>query len=262
MACGNNFINSEIWENCDFSPSSKKIKSIDLLSRFPYESETFDLIYCSHFIEHVSIDDLNLFFNECNRVLKFGGFIRLVLPDFENIVSEYIKNINEENQLFSQFNIVELIDQCTRKTSGGELQKWRKFAVENEVLANYITLRTGLGVPSNIQRSSKLANKIKNFRFKKLIYKTQRALIYKFLNLTPKWFQKNHVIRTETGERHLWVHDFESISVLLSRSRFKKIKKVGPNISQNLYFPTYPLDVNDNNQPQRGTQSMYIEAEK
>ena len=44
----------------------------------PYASESFDVIYCSHVLEHVSDDGLAL--REFNRVLKPNGWVILLVP--------------------------------------------------------------------------------------------------------------------------------------------------------------------------------------
>lgn len=53
---------------------------VDVSKRFPFESKTFDVIYCSSLIEHVSNPD-NLL-QESWRVLKPGGILYLSFPPF------------------------------------------------------------------------------------------------------------------------------------------------------------------------------------
>lgn len=70
LACGSIVVNSDEWINCDFSPLNKQIKQVNLLEELPFQSNSFDLIYSSHFIEHISFDNLKSFLSECNRILK------------------------------------------------------------------------------------------------------------------------------------------------------------------------------------------------
>ena len=95
LACGDHFINSSKWTNCDFAPQSSIVEHADLSKKFPYPSNYFDLVYCSHYIEHIQIKRVTFFLDECFRILRNGGLIRLALPDLENIVREYIKNVLE-----------------------------------------------------------------------------------------------------------------------------------------------------------------------
>ena len=46
------------------------------------ESESVDKIHTSHFLEH--IDDLSRFLSECERVLKVGGDLEIIVPHFSN----------------------------------------------------------------------------------------------------------------------------------------------------------------------------------
>lgn len=263
LACGSIVINSNEWVNCDFSPLNKQIKQVNLLEKLPFQSNSFDLIYSSHFIEHISLDNLKSLLTECNRVLKKNGRIRLVLPDFENIVKEYILNLNNEKILFSQFNIVELIDQCTRKFSGGQLSLWRSRASGNFELSEYIKKRTGLSPNLKSDQEGKFTfNRIKRATPKKLYNKIQLLIYFKLMQLFPKWVKSNHISFVMTGEQHLWMHDFNSILNFLQESGFGLVKKLDAYTSNIQNFPLYPLDLTEDKQPNKGESSMYIEAQK
>ena len=263
LACGSIVVNSDEWINCDFSPLNNQIKQVNLLEELPFQSNSFDLIYSSHFIEHISFDNLKSFLSECNRILKKNGTIRLVLPDFENIVKEYISNLNNERIIFSQFNIVELIDQCTRKVSGGQLSLWRSKASDNYELSDYIKKRTGL---SSIQKSDQVGkltfSRIKRITPKKLYNKIELVIYFKLMQLFPKWVKSNHISFVMTGEQHLWMHDFNSITNFLEKSGFGLVQKLDAHTSNTQNFPLYPLDLTEDKVPNKGDSSMYIEAQK
>jgi SAM-dependent methyltransferase len=57
--------------------------AFDVTKPFPLESESFDLIYCSSLIEHVS-DPVNLL-RECRRVLRQTGKLYLSFPPFYSL---------------------------------------------------------------------------------------------------------------------------------------------------------------------------------
>jgi predicted SAM-dependent methyltransferase len=262
LACGDIFVTSTLWENCDFAPKSKDVNQVNLLGGLPYADNTFELAYCSHYIEHIPKNEVLNFLQECNRVLKPNGLIRLVLPNFENIAREYIKNIDQGNLLYSEFNIVEMIDQCTRSESGGELMKWYRKTLVDSTLHSYIKSRTGYVINPNKNKPEFFWIKFKNLNLMKLKFKIQLIFSKLMISILPEWFQLHHVSKTATGEKHLWVYDFHSISNILKQAGFSSIVEKDSHNSSNSIFPVFPLDINSNNESRKGTGSMYIEAIK
>jgi predicted SAM-dependent methyltransferase len=55
----------------------------DLRKGIPFESDTFDVVYHSHFLEHLDRRDAPGFLEECRRVLRPNGIIRVVVPDLQ-----------------------------------------------------------------------------------------------------------------------------------------------------------------------------------
>jgi len=63
----------------------------DLTKPLPWADNSVDIIYSSHCLEHLKREDgLNLL-KECSRILKSGGIIRIVVPDFRYIVDNYLE---------------------------------------------------------------------------------------------------------------------------------------------------------------------------
>ncbi len=62
----------------------------DVVRGLPEVSETADWVYCSHVLEHMSLDDFRKSLNEVMRLLKPGGVFRGVLPDLEAEVQKYL----------------------------------------------------------------------------------------------------------------------------------------------------------------------------
>jgi SAM-dependent methyltransferase len=56
-----------------------KTKKGDLLKKFPFKKETFDVAYCFEVAEH--LEDSNNMFSEINRILKKGGVLYLSIPN-------------------------------------------------------------------------------------------------------------------------------------------------------------------------------------
>jgi hypothetical protein len=174
--------------------------------------------------------------------LKSGGKIRLALPDFENIVTEYIKNLSSGRIWQSQFNIVELIDQCTTKTSGGQLYEWCLKATKNADFSEYIKKRTGISIKIKKSKNDpSFFNRVRRVTLKKILKGLQVKLIFSHISIFPKWFRINHFSHVVTGEQHLWMHDFNSLSNFVKEAGFSAIVKQDAKTSNITDFPYFPL---------------------
>lgn len=67
----------------------------DLTKRFPWEDNTIDGIYMGEILEHFTKDDGEKVLQECYRVLKPGGAIRVRVPDFIEFCQNYISEYHE-----------------------------------------------------------------------------------------------------------------------------------------------------------------------
>src|SRR4029077_5620780 len=56
------------WIKCDIDPMREPIV-LDAARPFPFETSTFDYIYCEHVIEHMAFDAGQSMLKECDRVL-------------------------------------------------------------------------------------------------------------------------------------------------------------------------------------------------
>lgn len=65
------------------------VRYLDLTRPLPFEDASADAIYASHVLEHLYHADALRLLQECRRVLKVGGVLRLVLPDLEHMIQAY-----------------------------------------------------------------------------------------------------------------------------------------------------------------------------
>jgi predicted SAM-dependent methyltransferase len=65
------------------------LKFYDLQKRVPILSNNADIVYCSHFLEHLSKKDGRNFLKECFRILKKDGLIRIAVPDLDIAMTMY-----------------------------------------------------------------------------------------------------------------------------------------------------------------------------
>jgi predicted SAM-dependent methyltransferase len=62
----------------------------DLTEGIPAEDDSLDLVYHSHMLEHLSFKEGIAFTQECFRVLRPGGVIRILVPDLELFARAYL----------------------------------------------------------------------------------------------------------------------------------------------------------------------------
>ncbi len=75
LGSGPNYL--EGWLNHD--------RDIDLRKPLPWPDGSAELIFCEHTIEHIAMPEGMRFVEECYRVLKPGGTLRLSFPDVERV---------------------------------------------------------------------------------------------------------------------------------------------------------------------------------
>jgi predicted SAM-dependent methyltransferase len=63
--------------------------SLDVTQPFPFDDRVFDYVFCEHLIEHVSWSGGGRMLQECQRVLKPGGIIRIATPDLTVLLDLY-----------------------------------------------------------------------------------------------------------------------------------------------------------------------------
>lgn len=110
------------WTNFDVSPTLRiqktpligsllksKLNTIfpsnvlygDIIKGLPINENSCDGLYCSHTLEHLSLQDFRRALINSFKVLKKGGIFRCVLPDLELEARLYIKDIDDGNNLAS-----------------------------------------------------------------------------------------------------------------------------------------------------------------
>jgi SAM-dependent methyltransferase len=61
----------------------------DLTKPFPWSDSSVDAIYSSHTLEHFDKEEGRAFLEECHRVLRGSGILRIVVPDLRALVLDY-----------------------------------------------------------------------------------------------------------------------------------------------------------------------------
>lgn len=282
LACGSTYIADKLWVNVDFYPHSLDVIQLNLLNPLPFPDNSFDLVYSSHFIEHVPRHLVSGLMAEWLRVLRPGGILRLVLPDCQEMFSEYLRMREAGNHEHANFVILEIIDQCVRSKPGGLLAEYYQSLANRNYsshlnLSEYVFNRTGETLEAYIltNHHANSPNKIKwsilaKKEYIKKLFRLLRRIksafrTYKFrlgLSLLPKAFIQQNISLAGIGELHKWLWDFHQIQASLIEVGFTNIQRVSYSDSSFYDFPFYPLDIDEHGFPRKGNESMYIEAIK
>ena len=78
-------------------PHIDYVRNSDDLSIF--EDNSIEEIYACHILEHINRNDINKVLSEWYRVIAPNGILRIAVPDFEQIVSEYLASGNDLNKV-------------------------------------------------------------------------------------------------------------------------------------------------------------------
>jgi len=73
----------------------------DIIKGLPIKDNLCDGLYCSHILEHLSLQDFKIALKNSFRYLKKGGIFRCVIPDLEYLAKNYIKSLDSGNNLAS-----------------------------------------------------------------------------------------------------------------------------------------------------------------
>lgn len=71
----------------------------DIVRGLPVEPLSCEAVYCSHVLEHLSLDDLRVALRNTQNYLRPGGVFRLVVPDLERLSRDYLESGSESAAL-------------------------------------------------------------------------------------------------------------------------------------------------------------------
>lgn len=194
IGCGRNV--KEGFINCDIYEREVKLDKIfDVTKSFPFESDSCDYIYAEQFIEHLEWLDGLKFLRNCYTVLKSGGILRLVFPDYKMIFEKYLEgDISYFKVFFEGLN-------------EGDLPYYsRVFQEPDKVRRERIN-----NPPPNWHVSSRRRDR------RRLDLRVRR---YKHLIEIVDWFCHQY------GE-HKTLYDFECMKGILTEIGFRRIYETG-----------------------------------
>ena len=263
LGCGRRF--HPIWRNFDFVSTAPEVEQADLRTGIPLPDEYADAVYHSHVLEHFSREDAKSFLQECHRILKPGGVLRISVPDLEQITLAYLasltalrQNPNPDRDRRHQWHIAEIVDQCARHSSTGSCGSMLKDWPVND--RPFLLARWGAEAERLFDAN---ASRIKaRARMSLIMRALKRIRIAIGCLLTGASEDVLEVGRFRlNGEPHLWMYDEMSLRAALESVGFTSIQRSTAFTSAIPQWPSFNLDTDDGNRTHK-PDSLFMEAVK
>lgn len=126
-------------ESMEFDEYVDKVKAVkyihyDIRKGLPFRDNSVPHIFSSHFLEHLTRKEAISLIEECYRVIRPGGIIRIVVPSLDELVADISRAVEE----YSKGDIRSIQDYVTRKRTGFvdnfSTHKWMYNYAELEML--------------------------------------------------------------------------------------------------------------------------------
>ena len=221
LGCGDIF--HKDWINIDFESKSDEVIKHNLLEGIPFLDNEFDVVYHNNVLEHFSKSKGEFIISECYRVMKSGGILRVVVPDLEEPVKSYLRQLNAalKNDSIATENHewlkIEIFDQFMRNYPGGMMGE---YLTNKEIRnAEFIINRNGAVVEQLLNQESLNSE---NSSFK--------SLLKKHINIIRGRFCKKHIEFYRigkfrmSGQIHYWFYDKFDLSKLLVNNGFVDVE--------------------------------------
>jgi predicted SAM-dependent methyltransferase len=263
------------WTNIDLAPAGPGVIAHDLSRGVPLESQSCDVVYHAHVLEHLRRDDAARLLAECYRVLRPGGVLRVVVPDLEQICCAYLRQLDlalaspERPSGDYDWMMLELYDQTVRERSGGEMAAYlaRQPLPNPEFVFGRIgeegrNLVRALGpraepphlVPRLTRRAARALLGAARLAARRL-----REIPLRLL-LGREGLRAYRVAQFRlSGEVHLWMYDRYSLARLLMSAGFARPAQQLATTSLIPDWQRFELDAGANGAPHK-PDSLYMEA--
>jgi SAM-dependent methyltransferase len=261
-------VNIDTWAN---GPS---IRQHDLSQGIPLATESADVVYHSHVLEHLDRASAVGFLRHCWRVLKKRGIIRVVVPDLEEIARLYLKALEQciagskQWQQSYDWLMLEMYDQAVREYPGGGITDYFR----GPEMPNHQFIQTRMGAEpirrlmeslNGAQRSHHQARN--GFqRIRKLVSRLQARVKETSLRrlLSERDYRALIIGRfRQSGEIHKWMYDRYSLGRCLREAGFADVRQCTAHDSAIPGWQDYHLDTEPGGQIYK-PDSLYVEAIK
>ena len=103
----------------------------DIVQGLPHQVESVQGIFCSHILEHLSLEDCRKAIRNTFDYLKPGGVFRMVVPDLEYAINQYIDDkTNQAAQRFLEITMLglrargNLVKRIVESALGNSKHQW------------------------------------------------------------------------------------------------------------------------------------------
>jgi len=269
LGCGKRF--HKDWINIDIQSQSEYVIAHDLKKGIPYNDNEFDMVYHSHVLEHIPKNEAYNFLQECVRVLKPGGVLRIAIPDLEKITRKYLEllekgienPLSQENWENYQWLLIEMYDQTVRTQSGGEMRQY--LTRKNIINEAFLIEQCGFEV-KEIWESLRQNRTVEKVGIAKKLFWFFKYSQFRNDAFHQLLFPKRHRLYLSarfrnSGEIHQWMYDRYSLGKLLSELKLTSITTQKFDTSHNSSWNSFELDGTKNNGPFK-PDSLFVEGIK
>lgn len=99
VGCGGHILRG--WLNVDRDPGPGAVY-LDVTSSFPLPSASFECVFSEHLIEHIDWEQGLSMLEECHRVLRPGGRIRVGTPDLRRVFELFQTDQDERSRRYME----------------------------------------------------------------------------------------------------------------------------------------------------------------
>jgi predicted SAM-dependent methyltransferase len=93
LGCGSSILDG--WMNTDLVAIPPHVHQLDVTKSFPFDDESISYVYSEHMIEHLDYSSAIVMIDQCFRVMKNFGKIRIATPDLDFLIKLHY-NVNSE----------------------------------------------------------------------------------------------------------------------------------------------------------------------
>lgn len=226
VGCGQRFHGQ--WTNIDLESVDPAVLEHDITTGLPFDDRQYDAVYHSHVLEHLDPTDGEKLLDECYRVLKPGGVLRIVVPNLEQIAMLYLDNHSaawsgdETAAVNYNWMKLELLDQLVRGYSGGRMGKY--MTSEEIKNSGFVKARVG-------DEFSRCQDHDSNARSKQNGLDRLRAAVTRVKTRFTRWVIRRLMGKStlrsfdeglfrNQGEIHRWMYDRYSLRRLCQSRGF------------------------------------------